>query len=1121
MKEFIHLHTHTEYSLLDGANKVDKLIAEVSKQGQTAIAITDHGNMFGALDFYNTALSYNIKPIIGCEVYIAKGSRLSKHSKINTYNHLTLLARNDVGYRNLLKLTSLSFIEGLSNRPRIDLEILQRYNEGINCLSGCLSGRINRLFLQDREEEAKDYALDLRDLFGKDHFWLELQRNGLNIQDKVNIHLIQLSKDTGIPLVGTNDIHYLRGEDCEFQDTILCINTGARKEDPDRFRMDTNTLYLKSSSEMVHMFRDLPVCITATNDVVDQIDLTIDQGTYRFPKFSTGTVSSEQELDSLCQKGLIKRYGSITNEIKERYKKEFETICQMGFPEYFLIVKDFIDYANNRGIPVGPGRGSAAGCIVSYALGITDVDPIKYNLLFERFLNSSRIGIPDIDVDFCQQRRKEVIDYLKTKYGDDRVASVMTFGTFGPKASIRQIARVHSVPLKESDQIAKKCVADSIAESLENDKTLSKDKAKYPEVFKSAEKIEGMVSYAGTHASGIVISDKPLYEVVPIARHKDGTIVTQWDLDDCEKVGLVKFDLLGLETLTVIERIQLLIKQRHGQRIDLKSLDLDDKNIYKILCKGDTEGVFQCYSDGMQRLLIDMQPDNFEDIIAAIALFRPGPLESGIAKQYIDRKHGREPVVYLHDDVKRHLSNTYGCMIYQEQIMQLAQALAGFSLNEADELRKAVGKKKMDMLRSIKQKWLNGCKNEKKISKTEGISLWNDILKFGRYGFNRSHSASYAFLTYHTAYLKYNYPVEFFAANLTQVMGRDDKMRAFITDAKAHNIELLPPQLGVSKWDFEVKSKDSIVLGLGMIKGLGKAIAPHLQNIDVGNYSNIMELLVNLPKEPTKQSVLKPLTSSGALDYFNIDRGQLYAAIPSIAKKLQAYRRKIDQGKEAKIPEINFDSFEKWDINELLKAEKNTLSFFLSGHPLQGKSSLAISMGAMPIRNALELKQEANVALLGVVTNVTVKGVKSGKNAGKKYARVLIEDEYAEIVCMVFTHLYNKVIEKIKYAEDISEPVLMIGRVSTENKEPQLVVKQMYPLSKAPNRNETIRIPVTSNTDFSTLSTLINSNEGDKLVVLEMTQRDSKPIIIRTNKLVNPTEIFLSNLQDIIYGKDS
>ena len=754
MKEFAHLHTHTEYSLLDGANQVGPLAKAANADQQRALAITDHGNMYGALNFYNACVSNNVKPIIGCEFYVAQVSRTQKHTKRNPYNHLTLLARNEEGYKNLLYLTSLSFVEGLSSKPRIDQQILSRHAEGIVCLSGCLSGKINEYLRQDMEATALDLAASYMDLFGKNNFYMELQRNGLKIQDKCNEGLIRISKKLNVPLVGTNDIHYLRHEDCDFQDTMLCIAIGERKSTEERFRFDTDDVYFKTAQEMASVFRDVPEAIRSTLDIAAGVDVVIPQGTPIFPKYDTDDPAVE--LEGLVRIGLKSRYGDRAEspEIQERAREELDVINRMGYPAYFLVVKDFVNAARNLDIPVGPGRGSAAGSIVAYSLWITNVDPLSYNLIFERFLNESRIGLPDIDIDFCKEGREKVLEYLRQKHGEDRVANIITFGRFQARAAFRNAAKVLELPLPESDFLAKKIpeggtlaeakklapeikkAADGKHESLFTKGEVRQVPEKAKQTYDVACQLEGFVSHAGVHASGVVIGDRPLYELVPMARNKHGVIITQWDGDACEKLGLVKFDFLGLQTLTAIRACTDIIESR-GKVVDIDKLTFDDPDVFEIFKNGDTEGIFQCYSDGMKRLLGEMQPDCFDDVIAALALFRPGPLESGIAKSFINRKSGKEEISYVHPDVEPYLGSTYGTMVYQEQVMQLAQVLAGFTMKQADELRYAIGKKKQDALEALNKLWLNGCKIEKKIVGDEAKRVWEEILKFGRYGFNK------------------------------------------------------------------------------------------------------------------------------------------------------------------------------------------------------------------------------------------------------------------------------------------------------------------------------------------------------------------------------------------------
>lgn len=1126
MTEYCHLHVHTEYSLLDGANRVPLLVEAAAKDKQTALAITDHGNMHGALRFYNECKARDVKPVLGCEFYVAMGSRFRKHSRSNGYNHLTLLARNETGYRNLLKLTSLSFIEGKSYKPRIDHSVLARYTEGITCLSGCLSGKVNSFILDGKMPLACDLAAEMKDIFGAEHFWMEIQRNGLNIQDRANEGLIEVAKKIGSPIVATNDIHYLRGEDCDFQDSLLCVNTGARKDDPDRFKFETNHLFVKSQEEMGKMFQDLPQALKETMAVVDQVDINIPQGEHIFPYYDTGGLTASERLSKLAEDGLAQLYPNDDGTAKRRLVHELDVIERMGYPEYFLVVQDFVSEAKKRSIPVGPGRGSAAGSIVSYALGITAVDPLRHNLLFERFLNSDRIGLPDIDIDFCKDRRSEVLDYLKDKHGDERVAQIATFGKFGPKQAVRDSARVLDIPLKETDAIAKKMTGDDVNESIKLDPTLLKDEKNHPGLFTTARKLTGMIKYAGTHACGVIVGDRPLYELVPIGRHEvrgESVIVTQWDLEDCEKVGLVKFDLLGLETLTIIERCQRLIEERHGQRVDLSTIDLDDPKVYAALQQGDSEGVFQCFSDAAKKLLIEMKPDRFDDIIALIALNRPGPLESGIAKQYIDRKHGREKVSYIHKDVEQYLSSTYGCMIYQEQIMQLAQALAGFTLNEADELRKAVGKKLMDMLESIKEKWLNGCKKLEKISSAQAIALWEDILKFGRYGFNLSHSASYAYLTAWTAYLRVHYPVEFFAANMTQEMDDEERLRAFMRDADKHEINILPPDLRQSRWEFIVVNDDTILMGLGAVKGLGESFARSIETIDWPTHDNIIDVLTRIPRASLRKNVVEVLIRSGMLDFSGADRGQMMAKVENILKRVRNTTDRASDGLFEDIiindAQVKYKKEDSWSKAEKLREERLAFGFYLSGHPMSEHRALVWNSGAKPIKYILSHGNHGKVYRIGgVIAEVSVRAVKNGPNKGKRFARILFEDQNTSIVSMVFTKMYEKWHEVVAEAEEFARPVVITGKLDIENsEEPQIILSSIKAMAPS-DRAESFELDVAASPsiDFNRVKTLLEKYPGDKLVKLNIIDKDGNSIPMRLSNAVEVSNDFIDQLEDCI-----
>lgn len=1116
MKEFNHLHVHSEYSLLDGANKISSLVAAAKADGQKSLAITDHGNMFGALEFYNECRKQDIKPIIGCEFYIAKASHLSKHTRANGYNHLTLLARNETGFKNLMKLTSISYIEGLSNRPRISLEVLASQASGIICLSGCLSGRVNELLLENREPEAMQVIDNLRSIFGKEYFWLELQRNGLTIQDKATTAMVRMSREMDIPLVATNDIHYLRHEDCDFQDTMLCINTGAMKSEPNRFRFDSDTMYFKTSEEMNHVFRDLPEAIKTTLDVSSMVDLKIQQGNFHFPK--SGYDNPNEVLTGICKQKISER--ELGTAYSARLDHELKVIHDLGFSEYFLVVKDLVEYARTSGIPVGPGRGSAAGCLISFLLGITNLDPLRYGLLFERFINSERKGLPDVDIDFCQKRRWEIVDYLKDKYGDDKVASIITFNRFGPKKSIRQVAKVLEVGINESDIIAKKMIGDTLEESISKDSSLAEDEKKYPGLFKVSRQLEGYVEYIGVHASGIIISDRPLYEVVPLARINrtgdDGTVVTQWDLEFCEKIGLVKFDILGLETLTIIDIAERLIKDRHGIKLSIDSVPLDEPKVYQLLSSGDTEGVFQCYSDGMKKLLMTMKPDKFTDIIAAIALFRPGPLESGIVEQYVARKHGLEPVSYTHPDLQDVMESTYGTMVYQEQIMRLASVLAGFSLNQADELRKAVGKKLPELLAEIKDRFLKGCKALGKVPEEVANKIWDDIEKFGRYGFNMSHSASYGYITYYTAYLKCKYPVEFACANLTQELSNTDKLKAHIVDAKKHNISVLGPDIRTSKTECTIVDNSTIRLGFGAVKGIGNHLNDLASNIDLSG--SIGHVLRALGKERINKRVFESLARAGVFDHLGHSRKYLVDNSSYILKKLTD---RVEGLHEifADDEEDTFDLPLGTDTKEdILLFEKEAFDFYLSGHPMDDQMVKMFITGCRPIASLLKAKDNVkNVKTAGVITSLEIKGVKAGKNKGRKYARMTLEDQHSQGVAALFTSNYDKYIAICQEARQNARPVTLYCNVDAASEVPLLSIFSVNYLDDELRKTEDIKIPISIGDEdkLPAIRKIVDKFPGDKLLNFVI-RVDTSPTIIRTPIQVSLCEDFVKEIQAVI-----
>jgi DNA polymerase-3 subunit alpha len=1045
------------------------------------------------------------------------------------------LAKNEIGYRNLLYLTSVAFNEGMSVRPRIDMDILSKRTDGIVCLSGCLSGPINDLLLQDKSEEALAKAMQLKDMFGADNFWLELQRNGINIQDKANTGILEISKKINTPLVATNDIHYLRGEDCDFQDTLLCVATGSRKDDENRFRFDTSDVYLKTQQEMTHVFRDLPDSLKATKAIEEMIDLDIEQGKFVFPEYNCEAETPELELKGIVADGIQKIYSDST-KAKERAARELEVINRMGYPEYFLIVRDIICEAKARGIPVGPGRGSAAGSIVAYACGITDVDPLRYNLLFERFLTDDRVGLPDIDVDFCKEGRAEVIEFMRERYGEDRVANIITFGRFGSKSAVRQTARVLDIPLREADGIAKKVPEGlNIEETIKKDPSFKTDLNKWPGLEIASRKMEGFVSHAGIHASGVVVGDRPLYEIVPMGRNSKGIVTTQWDGDDCERIGLVKFDILGLSTLTVINNCCKLIEERGGKRPKLDQKLLKDEKLFKIFSEGDTEGIFQCSSGGIAKLLVDINTSSIDDVAAALALFRPGPLESGIVEQFIDRKHGREPVVYVHSSMKKYLKNTFGLMVYQEQIMQTATELAGFTLKEADGLRKAVGKKKMELLNPIKDKWLNGCKTQKKISETKASSLWEDILKFGRYGFNLSHAVSYAYISLWTAHLKCYHPVEFFAANLTEEANTNNatRIKAFIHDARAHDIDILPPDVRNWAWDFKPVNDKAIRMGVSGMKNIGRESAELLADTKFTDSTNIFEVIAQFPEATFRKDTLEACVRSGALDFTGTDRGCIMDMLPDLIKKTRGIksRKKSKKSKQLPLFDTGFaagvdnetrvittelDESIVWSKTERLTNERAVYEFYLSGHPMADKKFTTIMAGAKTIGEAFKESKNKEFVRVGcVITDKEIKTIKNGKNAGKKYARLMIEDSQHQATAMLFSHKYDELYETVLQYFTDAEPVIISGTIDINSNDLQMVTTGVRKLSSVDKVLSELLLTLENigNIDtYEEISRIFKENPGDTIISFKIPQADGSSTLMRldqgvdiTNKLVQRT----------------
>ncbi len=1071
--EFCHLHVHSEYSLLDGATRISDMVEKCVEDGQPALALTDHGNLFGAVELYQACTKHDIKPILGCEAYVAMKSRKLPHNRSdNGYHHLTVLARTQEGYQNLLKLASIAYLEGNHYKPRIDKEVLQQYAGGITCLSGCLSGEINQLFLRGKEKEAERAVAEYRDLFGPEHFWLEIQRSVIEDQQRANEHMMRLHQRTGIPIVATNDIHYLMHDHSAMQDVLLCISTGAKRDDEKRFRFDCDTLFFRSRAEMGELYHDLPQALRATMDVADQVDVKIDFGTYHVPVFESDTGESPDELfDRLTREGLERLYGPDHAAARERLAHEAKVIREMGFVSYFLIVWDLIRWARDQGIPVGPGRGSAAGSIVAYVLGITQIEPLKYGLLFERFLNSARVSMPDIDIDFCKEGRERVLQYTRDRYGSENVAQIATFGTMASRTVIRDVGRVLDVPLKDVDRIAKKVPAGPgappLAKALAEDEDLVQIRADYPDLedlFGFSVQLEGMVRHVSTHAAGVVIADKPIVEYTPLCTAGDD-VSTQWGAKHLEELGLLKMDYLGLRTLTILDRALKNIAKQGGTPPDLDDLPPGDPATYAMLVAGDTLGVFQLESEGMRKLLARMKPDCFEDLIAALALYRPGPLESGMIEMFVRRKHGQEEIQYPHPVLEPILKDTYGCIVYQEQVMLISNHLAGFALNDADNLRKAMGKKQPEIMEKFSEQFVDGAV-QAGCAREAAEEIWANIVKFGGYGFNKSHSTAYALITYQTAFLKANHRTAFLAANMSCEMGDSDKVKAFLDDARRAAIPVHGPDLRHSAWEFEPEA-EGIRFGLGAIKGTGaKAVEAVLAGRDrlaaEGEAPALHELTRDVDPAEAPRTVWEALVRAGAFDFTGRNRGALLHDLDGAladAAQAAADRRSgqsslFDLGGEvlpdapAAAPEAD-DEKGAFSRAETLRAEHDVLGYYLSGHPLEERAGLFGMLSNVRTTQIGDRPAGAEVAMAGLIVNLSESIVKSGRYAGRKMARFRLEDLEGGVPVTCFPRTFEEVREML-----VDDTVVVARAKVDESDEPGLILEELMTVEEALARFE-------------------------------------------------------------------
>ena len=1079
---FVHLHVHSEYSLLDGACRIPDLIARVKDLGQTAVAVTDHGVMYGAVDFYKAAKAAGIKPIIGCEVYVAPRTRLDKVHELDDHPyHLILLCRNEVGYRNLSALVSRGFTEGFYSKPRVDWELLERYHEGLIALSACLAGQVPRLLLGGNYEGAKAHALQMRDLFGEGNYYLELQDHGIPQQKQVIQGLVKLHQETGIPLVATNDAHYLTRQDAVLQDVLMCIQMGKTVEDPHRMRFETQEFYLKSEAEMAALFPDWPEALENTVKIAEACSVDFQFGVYHLPEFKLpeGYTDGDAYFETLCRQGFARRYPHGSQEYLQQLEYEMAMIRRMGFVEYFLIVSDFIGYAKSHGIPVGPGRGSAAGSMVAYCLEITDVDPMKYSLYFERFLNPERVSMPDIDVDFCYRRRGEVIDYVNRKYGTDHVAQIVTFGTMAAKGAIRDVGRALNVPYAEVDAIAKQ-VPNSLHITLQSALALSKPLREMYEsnptvqkIIDTAKGLEGMPRHASTHAAGVVITRNPVDTYVPLAKN-DEAVVTQYTMTTLEELGLLKMDFLALRNLTVLDDAEQMVRA-HTPDFRLKDIPDDDPETFQMLSDGRTCGVFQMESAGMTGVCVGLKPKDIEDITAIIALYRPGPMDS--IPRFITSKHNPESVTYKHPSLEPILANTYGCIVYQEQVIEIFRRLAGYSLGQADMVRRAMSKKKLGDIQREREAFLHG-DPERSIAgcTANGIpqavaeSIYDEITDFANYAFNKAHAVCYAIVAYQTAWFKCHYPREYMAALLTSVLDSQGKIAEYIAECRALGIRLLPPDINQSGPDFTVAGQD-IRFGLAALKGVGRGFtnAVLAQRQAEGPFRSFPDFCQRLQGEDLNKRVVESLIRAGAFDAMGVFRSQLMAAYEPFLDSLARNRRKNLEGQfdlfslgqdQPEPVELVLPNLPDYPPQERMAMEKDVTGLYLSGHPMDAYRETIQAHGAVPIASVLEdAAQEAGLARFQDGQKVVLAGVvaaaktKTTRN-NTLMAYVTLEDDTGSLELMAF----SRTLEESGSYLQVNVPILVEGKLSLrDEKPPQVLCDRVFPLNQVPQAPATPR----------------------------------------------------------------
>ena len=1151
---FTHLHVHTEYSLLDGSSKIKELVARAKELGMDSLAITDHGVMYGVIDFYRAAKDAGIKPIIGCEIYVSPGSRFEKETGHNEdrYYHLVLLAENDKGYHNLMKIVSKGFTEGYYYKPRVDYEVLEQYSEGIIALSACLAGEVQKYLARNMYDEACKSALRYQKIFGKGNFFLELQDHGIDMQKKVNMDLLRMSSGLGIELVTTNDIHYIYDTDYEAHDILLCIQTGKKVMDEDRMRYEGGQYYLKSEEEMRALFPYALQAIDNTAKIAARCNVEIEFGVRKLPKYQVPKEfwdSEEEEgeaswryLHHLCYEGLNRRYGSEKPELTERLDYELSVIRNMGFIDYFLIVWDFINYAKTNGIMVGPGRGSAAGSIVAYTLAITDIDPLKYDLLFERFLNPERVSMPDIDVDFCYERRGEVIDYVVSKYGKDNVAQIVTFGTLAAKGVIRDVGRVLDMPYAQVDAIAKMIPKElniTIDKALKMNPLLKKEYDENSQIkylIDMSKRLEGLPRHTSMHAAGVLISQKAVDEYVPLSRSSDGTITTQYIMTTLEELGLLKMDFLGLRTLTVIQDAVNLVKKNKGVTINLHDIDYNDKQVLDYIGTGKTDGIFQIESAGMKSFMKELKPESLEDIIAGIALYRPGPMD--FIPKYLKGKNDRDSITYDCPQLEPILKTTHGCIVYQEQVMQIVRDLAGYTLGRSDLLRRAMSKKKQAVMEKERKNFVYGNEEEgvdgcikRGIDEATANKIYDEMIDFAKYAFNKSHAAAYGVVSYQTAYLKYYYPVEFMASLLTSVIDNSSKVIEYVQTCKGMGIDILPPDINQSERNFTAQG-GAIRYGLSALKSIGKAMVDQLvaERNARGPFQNLQEFLERISECDLSKRIVESLIKAGALDCLEGNRRQKMMIYTSIMDNISQSKKKMMAGQMSLFDivddelksdfEIKFPKVNEFSKQELLAFEKEVIGLYVSGHPLEEYQNMwkkNITRTSLDFQlndeDETAVADNAREIIGGIISEVTVKVTKQNS----VMAFVTIEDLYGTVEVLVFPKLYEKYRQII--AED--NKVFITGRVTSGGEENAKMICETITLFSDKSSELWIRFENKEEYEekYPQLLENIKLSNGKDKIVIYLNQEKAKKILPASCN-VNADQQFLQKMQ-ALFGENN